>query len=140
MSSLKHYVEEDAQYALRVGSLGVSLDSVVIAHEQGHSAETILQHYPALNLEEVYGAIAYYLANRDVVNQYLERQDELWDQGRKSTVENPNPVVRPRCRVGFAPTEYQRLLYGATVWCPRNLVGTRCSPEPPRSLPPVSVR
>jgi hypothetical protein len=33
-------VEEDAQGALRVGSLGVSLNSVVIAFEQGHSAET----------------------------------------------------------------------------------------------------
>jgi hypothetical protein len=29
--------------ALRVGSLGVSLDSVVIAFERGHSAETIHQ-------------------------------------------------------------------------------------------------
>jgi uncharacterized protein (DUF433 family) len=94
MISAKNYVEEDAQGALRVGSLGVSLDSVVIAFEQGHSAETIQQLYPALNLEEVYGAIAYYLANRDVVHQYLKRQDELWDQVRKSTAQNPNPVVQ----------------------------------------------
>ena len=94
MISSKNYVEEDSQGALRVGSLGVSLDSVVIAFEQGHSAETIQQLYPALNLEEVYGAIAYYLANQDVVHQYLERQDELWDQVRKSTAQNPNPVVQ----------------------------------------------
>jgi uncharacterized protein (DUF433 family) len=94
MISSKNYVEEDAQGALRVGSLGVSLDSVVIYFEQGHSAETIQQLYPALNLEEVYGAIAYYLANRDEVHQYLERQDELWDQVRQSAAQDPSPVVQ----------------------------------------------
>ena len=39
------------------------LDSVVAAFHQGHSAETIAQQYPALSLEEIYGAITYYLAN-----------------------------------------------------------------------------
>ena len=61
-------MEEDSQGALRVGSLGVSLVSVVIAFQQGHSEETIEQLYPALSLEEVYGAIAFYLANRDEVH------------------------------------------------------------------------
>ena len=84
MTSSKRYVEEDAQGALRVGSRGVSLDSVVIAFEQGHSAETIQQLYLALSLEEVYGAIAYYFANRDEVHQYLERQKQLWDQVRSA--------------------------------------------------------
>ena len=94
MISLKSYVEEDSQGALRVGLLGVSLDSVVIAFQQGHSAETIQQLYPALSLEEVYGAIAYYLANRDEVHQYLERQEQLWDQARERAAQNPSPVVQ----------------------------------------------
>jgi len=66
-------VEPDSQGVLRVGSLGVSLDSVVIAFLEGHSPETIQQLYPALSLEEVYGAVAYYLANRNEVDQYLKR-------------------------------------------------------------------
>ena len=94
MISSKSYVEEDPRGALRVGPLGVSLDSVVIAFQQGHSAETIQQLYPALSLEEVYGAIAYYLANQDEVHQYLERQDQLWDQVRQRTAQNPSPVVQ----------------------------------------------
>jgi hypothetical protein len=87
-------VEEDSHVALRVGSLGVSLDSVVIAFQQSHSAETIQQLYPALSLEEVYGAIAYYLANRDEVHQYLERQEQLWDQARQRAAHNPNLVMQ----------------------------------------------
>jgi hypothetical protein len=50
MISSKRYVDEDAQGALRVGSLGVSLDSVMIAFQHGHSAMTIQQLYPALSL------------------------------------------------------------------------------------------
>src|SRR5208283_2176223 len=94
MISSKRYVEEDSQGALRVGSLGISLDSVVIAFQQGHSAETIQQLYPALSLEEVYGAIAYYLANRDEVDEYLSRQERLWERARQSSAQNPSPVVQ----------------------------------------------
>jgi uncharacterized protein (DUF433 family) len=94
MITSKRYVESDSQGALRVGALGVSLDSVAIAFQQGHSAETIQQLYPALSLEEVYGAIAYYLANRVEVDQYLQRQAELWDHARQQAAENPSSVVQ----------------------------------------------
>jgi uncharacterized protein (DUF433 family) len=94
MISSKVYVRYDEQGALRVGSLGVSLDSVVIGFEQGQSAETIQQLYPALSLEEVYGAIAFYLANRDEVDQYLQRQDQLWVDLRQRAEQSPSPVVQ----------------------------------------------
>ena len=89
----KNYVHED-QGALRVGSLGISLDSVVIAFQQGQPAETIQQLYPALTLEEVYGAIVFYLANLDEVHQYLERQDALWQQLRARANQTASPVVQ----------------------------------------------
>ena len=94
MISSKSYVEQDPQGALRVGPLGISLDSVVIAFQQGHSPETIQQLYPTLSLEEVYGAIAFYLANRDKVDQYLESQEQLWDQARERAAQNPSDVVQ----------------------------------------------
>ena len=94
MNASKRYVGPDSQGVLRVGSLGISLDSVVIAFQDGHSAENIQQLYPALSLEEVYGAVAYYLANRNEVDQYLNRQEQLWEQARKQTAQNPSPVVQ----------------------------------------------
>jgi hypothetical protein len=66
----------------------------VIAFQQGHSAETIQQLYPALSLEQVYGAIAFYLGNRDEVDLYLRRQDELWDQERERAARDPSAVVK----------------------------------------------
>jgi uncharacterized protein (DUF433 family) len=94
MNSSKRYVEPDSQGVLRVGSLDVSLDSVVVAFQEGHSPETIQQLYPALSLEEVYGAVAYYLGNRNDVDQYLKRQAQIWEQARQRAAQSPSPVVQ----------------------------------------------
>jgi len=61
MPDTTSYIREDEHSVKRVGKTRVMLDSVVAAFQQGHSAETIAQQYPALTLEEIYGAIAYYL-------------------------------------------------------------------------------
>jgi uncharacterized protein (DUF433 family) len=64
MQPTEPYVREDEHGVLRVGDTRVMLDSLVAAFHQGHSPETITQQYPALTLQQVYGAITYYLANR----------------------------------------------------------------------------
>jgi hypothetical protein len=69
------------------------LDSVVAAFEQGHSAETIRQQYPAVSLEEVYGASTYYLAHVQEVQDYLRRQGRVWDQWRGKAEVRPSPVL-----------------------------------------------
>ncbi len=51
------------------------------------------QQYPALSLEEVYGAITYYLAHRDEVEAYLKRQDEQWASWRAASKANASPVM-----------------------------------------------
>ena len=93
MDFSKIYVRQSEHAALRVGQSDVSLDSVVIAFQQGHSAETIQRLYPALSLEEVYGAIAFYLGNKDEVHQYLEQQGNRWEEVRQRVEQTPNPVV-----------------------------------------------
>jgi hypothetical protein len=45
---------------------------VVYAFLEGQSAEAIAQAFPVLSLEQVYGAITYYLAHREDVDEYLE--------------------------------------------------------------------
>src|ERR1022692_4435760 len=49
----------------------VSLDSVVYAFLRGESPEGIVESFPALSLEEVFGAVAFYLANRETIDTYL---------------------------------------------------------------------
>jgi hypothetical protein len=76
-----------------VGLTRVSLDSVIYAFRQGHAPETIRQQYSALSLEEVYGAVAFYLANKDEVDQYLRQQEQRWEEFRRQAKQNPSPVV-----------------------------------------------
>ena len=78
---------------LRVGEADISLDSVVIAFQEGLAPEAIQLQYPALTWEEVYGAITHYLANQEAVDQYLARQAQLWTDLRQSSERKPSPVV-----------------------------------------------
>lgn len=56
-----------------VAGTRVSLDSVVLSFLEGLSPETIVTEcFPVLTLEQVYGAIAYYLAHRAEVDAYLK--------------------------------------------------------------------
>ena len=57
-----------------VAGTRVSLDSIVYAFLEGHSAEGIQQSFSLLTLEQVYGAITYYLAHREIIDAYLQEQ------------------------------------------------------------------
>jgi len=67
----KEYVEQrDGAYYVH-GSR-VSLDSVVYAFLRGESPEGIVASFPALTLEQAFGAVAFYLANRESIDAYLQ--------------------------------------------------------------------
>lgn len=60
---------------IRVVGSRVSLDSVVHHYKQGATAERIAESFPSLDLADIYAVIAYYLANRDAVEAYLQTQE-----------------------------------------------------------------
>jgi uncharacterized protein (DUF433 family) len=64
------YVEQREGGYCIVGTR-VSLDSVVYAFLRGESPEGIVDSFPALSLEQVFGAVTFYLANRQGVDKYL---------------------------------------------------------------------
>lgn len=100
------YIRDDEHGVKRVGQTRVMLDSVIAAFHQGHSAETIAQQYPALTLEEIYGTITYYLANKAEVDEYLRRQDEVWKQACETANKAASPVVaRLRSQAARAGTD-----------------------------------
>jgi uncharacterized protein (DUF433 family) len=79
----KQYVEqrEDTYW---VTSTRVSLDSIVYAFMEGQTAESIAQSFPVLALEQVYGAITFYLANRSDIDAYLRREEEEFEALRQA--------------------------------------------------------
>lgn len=91
----KAYVEEMKGGALRVAGSRVSLDSVVYAWRDGDSPETIRENFPTLTLAQVYGAVAYYLENREAVDEYLRQGEvEYEEQRRQWRAANPEMYRR----------------------------------------------
>ena len=71
------YIEE-CDGALRIAGTRVGLDSVVAHFQAGRTPEQIAHSFPAIQLAQVYGAIAYYLENKQVVDDHMaETQREL---------------------------------------------------------------
>jgi len=68
-------LEEDGDGVVRVGGSRVTLETVVHAFNEGHTAEEIVSHYPALKLADVYAVISFYLNNRAAVKDYLQQQE-----------------------------------------------------------------
>src|SRR6266478_6347357 len=83
----KRYIEQrDAGYW--VAGTRVSLDSVVLAFLDGLSPETIVTEcFPVLTLEQVYGAITYYLAHRGEVDAQLQKAGPEFEALRQATRE-----------------------------------------------------
>jgi uncharacterized protein (DUF433 family) len=103
MIMAKSYIRADEHGVLRIGATRVSLDSVVFAFQLGHAPETIQDQYPALNLEEVYGAIAFYLSNRREVDDYLRLQEQRWEELRQESAKDPSPVMQRLRALKSAP-------------------------------------
>ena len=72
----KEYVEK-IEGVYRVADTRVSLDAIVCRYREGLSAESIAESFPALTLEQVYGAIAFYLANQKMLDEYVRQGREL---------------------------------------------------------------
>lgn len=81
----KQYVENrDEGYW--VAGTRVSLDSIIFAFLDGLSPETIVAEcFPVLTLEQVYGAITYYLAHRDEIDAYLQKAEAEFEALRQAT-------------------------------------------------------
>lgn len=76
------YFEQCPDGHWQVAGSRVSLDSIVYAYQEGESPEQIVRAFPGLSAEQVYGAITFYLANRDNIDDYLSQQADRWDRLR----------------------------------------------------------
>ncbi len=85
----KEYIEE-RNGGYYITGRRISLDSVVYEFKRGASPESILRSFSLLTLEEIYGAITYYLSHQREVDAYLEAGErEYEEQRQRSREENP---------------------------------------------------
>jgi uncharacterized protein (DUF433 family) len=90
----KDYVENrDGGYFIE--GTRVSLDSVVYAFLKGESPEGIAESFPVLGLEQIFGALTFYLANRDLVDGYLSDGRRAFEAMRQEARKN-NPALHAK--------------------------------------------
>ena len=70
----------------------IALDSVACAFQKGESPESIVQSFPLLTLEQVYGSIAFYLANRTEIDAYMEIEEAAFD-AMPQPLQSTDPVL-----------------------------------------------
>ena len=88
---MKEYVEQrDGGYWI-AGSR-VSLDSIVYAFLRGTSPEGIAHSFPLITLEEVYGALTFYLAHQVEIDAYLQQGEAEFEALRQQARE-ANPLL-----------------------------------------------
>jgi uncharacterized protein (DUF433 family) len=86
----KEYVEQSNRGYFVAGTR-VSLDSVVYAFLRGESPEGIAESFQALGLEQIFGALAFYIAKRDIVDRHLrEGQREFESLRQQARRNNPS--------------------------------------------------
>ncbi len=104
-----------------IGDSRVSLDSIVYAFLRGASPESIARSFPLVTLEEIYGAITFYLAHQAEVDEYLRQGDAEFEALRRAARES-NPLL-------YQKLDEARRLHDSPVGRPLS--------APPRSLPRI---
>ena len=75
----REYVEQRNGGYYVAGSR-VSLASIIYEYRDGAAPETIRQNFPTLSLEQIHGAIAFYLGHREQADAYLGALEKKWDE------------------------------------------------------------
>jgi uncharacterized protein (DUF433 family) len=94
----KVYVEERDDGYWITGTR-ISLDSIVYAFKRGAAPETIKRSFSLLTLEEIYGAITFYLAHEPEIDAYLQQSDaelEAQAAARRAQVRAADPELYER--------------------------------------------
>src|SRR5262245_18054929 len=83
----KDYIERRHGSFYLIGSR-VPLAIIVHDFQEGHTAETIQSDFPTLSLEQVYGAITFYLSSKEDVERDMAERRRVEEEFIRT---HPNP-------------------------------------------------
>lgn len=94
------YIEE-RNGELYAGTTRVTMRSIILGWTQrSYAPEQIVQSYPSVSLEEVYGVIAYYLGHRTELDERFAREHEAFEQARQEqNAQDDGKVAEVRRRI-----------------------------------------
>ena len=74
-----------------IAGTGVTVRTIVRYYKLGMSPEEIAAEYPHLSLAQVYGALAYYHANRDEMDLHMGAEEAESDRIEQEHLQRQNP-------------------------------------------------
>lgn len=80
----------------------VSLESVVYEFLRGESPEAIVQSFPSLSLEQVYGGITFYLAHRAEIDACLKESESRFEELARASRE-ASPLLYAKLEAAKRP-------------------------------------
>lgn len=83
-----NFIEQRASGYYLVGSR-VPIDRIVREYRDGEQPEAIRSHYPTLSLEQVNGAIAFYLGHKEEVEKVMAEREYVEAEFSKA---HPTPA------------------------------------------------
>jgi uncharacterized protein (DUF433 family) len=86
---MQHEYVEMRNGGYYVAGSRVSLASIIYEYRDGAAAETIRQNFPTLSLEQIHGAIAFYLGHQQEAETYLSDLDKKWDELERAKPASP---------------------------------------------------
>jgi uncharacterized protein (DUF433 family) len=93
--AVDNYIVKLENGAYRIADTRVSLESVVYNYRRGDLPEMIARRFPTLTLAQVYGAIAFYLSNKEEIDEYLARLEREYEEKReKQRAQDPEFYAR----------------------------------------------
>ena len=92
---IEEYLDFLSDQDIRLGGTRVGIETILFAYlDDKLAAEEIAAQYPAVTLEQIYGAILYYLHYREKMDAYLDAfiAGSRFRQEQQDT--SPSPAVR----------------------------------------------
>lgn len=88
------YIDQE-DGAIRIAGTRVGLSSIVAGFREGESPDKIAKEFPTVTVAQVYGAIAYYLENTKLVDDFLAEVNGEFER-RVRPLSGTNPELLSR--------------------------------------------
>ena len=80
---LQDYFDFNSEIDIRIKGHRIAIQHVLNKYRQGKGPDELLCRFPTLSMEEIYATILYYLANKEEVEVYLERERLMDEEAGK---------------------------------------------------------
>ena len=80
---LRDYFDFNSEIDIRIKGHRIAIQHVLDKYLQGKGPAELLHRFPTLSMEKIYATILYYLANKEEIEVYLEREKRMDEEAGK---------------------------------------------------------